>query len=180
MVSDAGRIRVGEDYISIWPTGEFESVAEIKDVLISSNERKLIRLGDVAQVRRTYQEIPETFMFQNGQRAVTLAISALPGENVVALGELLETKLTELMNIIPLGMEIDDIYNQPKEVEQSVAGFVTSVIQALVIVVAVLLLFMGLKVGLIIGAVLLITVAGTLWMMNLFGIELQRVSLGVR
>jgi multidrug efflux pump subunit AcrB len=178
VVSDAGRLRVGDDYISIWPTGEFKSVAEIKDVLISSDERKLIRLGDIAQVRRVYQEIPSTFMFQNGKPAVTLAVSALPGENVVAIGELIEQKLAELQNIIPLGMEIDDIYNQPKEVEKSVSGFVTSVVQALVIVVAVLLVFMGIKVGLIIGAVLLITVAGTLWLMNIFGIELQRVSLG--
>lgn len=126
VVSEAGRIRVGKDYISIWPTGEFKSVAEIKDVLISSDERKLIRLGDIADVRRVYQEIPSTFMFQNGKPAVTLAVSALPGQNVVAMGELIEQKLVELENIIPLGMEIDDIYNQPKEVAQSVAGFVNS------------------------------------------------------
>jgi multidrug efflux pump subunit AcrB len=178
VVSDAGRVRVGEDYISIWPTGEFKSVAEIEDVLISSEDRKLIRLGDIATIRRVYQEIPDIFMYHNGKPAVTLAVSALPGENVVEIGALIEDKLFELENIIPLGVEIDDIYNQPKEVEKSVSGFVNSVFEALVIVVVVLLFFMGLKVGLIIGAVLLITVSGTLWIMNIFGIELQRVSLG--
>ena len=101
-----------------------------------------------------------------------------PGSNVVEIGTLIEAKLEELQNIIPVGMQIDDIYNQPREVEKSVSGFVISVVEALIIVVVVLLFFMGLRVGLIIGAVLLITVSGTLWLMHMFGIELQRVSLG--
>ncbi len=179
VVSDAGRIRVGDDYVSIWPTGEFKSVDEIGQVLISSNDRRLIKLQDIANVRRVYQEIPSTFIYHNGQPSLTLAISMAGGVNVVAVGERINQKLVELNNtIIPVGMELGDIYNQPAEVDKSVAGFVNSVIEALIIVVVVLLLFMGAKVGLIIGAVLLITVAGTLWIMNMFGIELQRISLG--
>jgi multidrug efflux pump subunit AcrB len=80
--------------------------------------------------------------------------------------------------IIPWGCSSSFVYDQPEEVERSVGGFITSVAQAVAIVIVVLLLFMGLRTGLIIGAVLLITVAGTLFIMYLFGIELQRISLG--
>lgn len=85
----------------------------------------------------------------------------LSGRNVVEVGALIEDKLASLENQIPLGMNLDIIYNQPQEVDQSVAGFVTNTVEALIIVVVVLLAFMGLRVGLIIGAVLMITVAGS-------------------
>jgi len=75
-------------------------------------------------------------------------------------------------------MQLDAIHDQPKEVDKSVTGFVVSVAQAVLIVLVVLLLFMGLRVGLIIGVVLLVTVAGTLFIMAIYGIELQRISLG--
>ena len=179
VVADAGKIRVAQDYISIWPSGEFTSVASIGEVLISSSDRRLIRLGDIATVRRVYQEIPAAFIYHNGRPSLTLSVSMASGVNVVAVGEKISRKLEEMANtLIPTGMEIDDIYNQPAEVEKSVAGFVMSVVEALVIVVVVLLFFMGARVGLIIGAVLLVTVCGTLWLMGIFGIELQRISLG--
>ncbi len=83
-----------------------------------------------------------------------------------------------IATIIPIGMEMTLIYDQPEEVERSVSGFIVSVAQAVAIVLVVLLAFMGLRTGIVIGAVLLITVAGTLFLMYLFGIELQRISLG--
>ncbi len=102
----------------------------------------------------------------------------LSGENVVLVGDRLNQKLNRLQSIIPIGMKLAAVYNQPEEVDKSVSGFIVSVAQAVGIVIAVLLLFMGLRTGIIIGAVLLITVAGTLFIMNIYGIELQRISLG--
>jgi multidrug efflux pump subunit AcrB len=178
VVSDAGKVRVGSDYVRIHPTGEFQSVQDIGDVLISSDERKLIFLKDIATIRRSYEEVPVKMFYFNGKPALTLGISIQAGENVVAVGAALERRFKQLSSIIPVGMELQVIYNQPVEVQKSVSGFLVSVGQAIGIVIAVLLLFMGLRAGLIIGAVLLITVSGTLMFMNLFGIELQRVSLG--
>ena len=86
--------------------------------------------------------------------------------------------LQSLVPVVPIGMELESVYNQPLEVERSVGGFIVSVGQAVAIVLIVLLAFMGLRTGIVIGAVLLITVAGTLFLMNIFGIELQRISLG--
>ncbi|CAA0095329.1 Cobalt-zinc-cadmium resistance protein CzcA [BD1-7 clade bacterium] len=178
VVADAGRIRVGDDYIRISPTGEFQSVESIGEVIITDEKNRFVRLNDIATVRRLYEEVPDSLMYQDGQKALTLAISTMPGQNVIAVGEAIEAKLDTLENLIPLGIEIHSIYNQPVEVDKSVSGFINNVVEALVIVFAVLLVFMGARVGVIIGSVLLINVAGTLWIMQMFGIELQRVSLG--
>jgi multidrug efflux pump subunit AcrB len=178
VVSDAGKVRVGGDYVRIHPTGEFQSVQAIGDVLISSDERRLVFLKDIATIRRSYEEVPAKMIFFNGKSALTLGVSIQAGENVVAVGDALGERFRQLANTIPVGMDLQVIYNQPAEVQKSVSGFIISVGQAIGIVIAVLLLFMGIRVGLIIGAVLLITVAGTLLFMNLYGIELQRISLG--
>jgi multidrug efflux pump subunit AcrB len=178
VVADAGNVRVGDEYLRIEPTGEFTSVAVIGDVLINSDEKRLVYLKDIATIIRAYREVPDQQYFVNGKPALTLGISMLPGENVVAVGERLARRMQELQSMVPVGMEFTAIYNQPVEVDNSVSGFIVSVGQAVAIVIVVLLLFMGVRVGIIIGAVLLITVAGTLLIMTLQGIELQRISLG--
>ncbi|MGI9483948.1 MAG: efflux RND transporter permease subunit [Hyphomicrobiales bacterium] len=178
VVADAGRVRVSDDYVRINPTGEFPSVAEIGNVLISSDDKRLVYLKDIATIERAYRDEPNKLIFVNGRPALTIGVSMLPGQNVVAVGERISKKIAELEGIIPVGMELHAIYNQPVEVDKSVSGFIGNVIEALVIVIVVLLIFMGLRTGLIIGAVLLITVSGTLWVMQIYGIELQRVSLG--
>ncbi len=178
VVADAGSVRVGDEYLRIQPTGEFTSVKAIGDVLIGSEDKRLIYLKDIATIIRAYKEVPDQQYFVNGQPALTIGVSMLPGENVVAVGERMAERVQDLMTIIPVGMDMTPIYNQPVEVDKSVNGFIVSLGQAVAIVIVVLLLFMGLRVGIIIGAVLLITVGGTLLIMTLQGIELQRISLG--
>ncbi len=178
VVADAGNVRVEDEYLRIEPTGEFPSVKAIGDVLIGSDEKKLIYLQTSPRSPAPTTRCRTSYYFVNGKPALTLGISMLGGENVVAVGDGIVQRLAELKPNIPLGMELQPIYNQPVEVDKSVSGFIVSVGQAVAIVIVVLLLFMGIRVGLIIGAVLLITVAGTLLIMALHGIELQRISLG--
>ncbi|MEJ2453464.1 MAG: efflux RND transporter permease subunit [Candidatus Thiodiazotropha sp.] len=177
-VVTAGHGNVDRERLRIVPTGEQQSVRDIGDLLVVSDEKKLIYLKDIADITRAYEEVPGQMYYLDGKPALTLGISMQSGENVVAVGRLLEQRVLELRGDIPLGMQIKPIYNQPGEVEKSVGGFLVSVGQAVAIVIVVLLVFMGLRTGLIIGAVLLITVSGTLLLMHLDGIELQRISLG--
>ncbi|MFT4768878.1 MAG: multidrug efflux pump subunit AcrB [Glaciecola sp.] len=177
-VVDAGNVRVGDDYLRIKPTGEFDSVQEIGDVLISSQDRSLVRLRDIATITRAYEAVPIKLYYHNGQPALSVGISMAQGQNVVEVGKRINARIAELQTRIPVGMSLEAVYDQPAEVEKSVGGFLVSLAQAVGIVIAVLLVFMGLRSGLIIGSVLLITVAGTLLLMYLFGIELQRISLG--
>jgi multidrug efflux pump subunit AcrB len=178
LVVESGRISAGSERLRIWPTGEADSVSTIGDILISSAGRKLLYLRDIAAIWRAYEEVPNKLYYVNGKPALTMGISMAGGENVVAVGQALDRRLAELQAGVPAGMELVSIYDQPKEVDNSVNGFLVSVAQAVTIVLVVLLLFMGVRTGIIIGAVLLITVAGTLFVMAIFGIELHRISLG--
>jgi multidrug efflux pump subunit AcrB len=178
LVSDSGNVRVGDEYIRINPTGQLQSVQEIGELLISGSNNTLVRIKDIATVERDYEHVPDKYNFFNGKPALTIGISMLPGENVVAVGERLNRRLAELQSVTPVGLQLEAIYDQPTIVDVSVSGFIINVVAALVIVIIVLLFFMGLRSGLIIGAILLITVSATIWLMNFYGIDLQRISLG--
>ncbi|MBV2090347.1 MAG: efflux RND transporter permease subunit [Candidatus Thiodiazotropha sp. (ex Ctena orbiculata)] len=177
-VVTAGHGNVQKQRLRIVPSGELESVTAIGDILVASDDKRLIYLKDIATISRAYDAVPSQLYYLNGKPALTIGVSMLTGENVVAVGERLRNRIEQLIPNIPIGMEIKEIYNQPAEVDKSVSGFIVSVGQAVAIVIIVLLAFMGLRVGFIIGAVLLITVSGTLLLMYLDGIELQRISLG--
>ncbi|NDJ82549.1 efflux RND transporter permease subunit VmeI [Vibrio campbellii] len=179
VVSDAGAIRIGDEYIRIQPTGEFQSVDELGDLLLTeSGAQGLIFLKDVAEIKRGYVDVPTNIINYNGQLALNLGVSFAQGVNVVEVGKAFDRRVAELKYQQPVGVEISEIYNQPKEVDKSVSGFVISLAQAVGIVIVVLLFFMGLRSGLLIGLILLLTVLGTFIFMKYLAIDLQRISLG--
>ncbi len=179
VVSDAGAIRIGDEYIRIQPTGEFQSVEELGDLLITeSGAQGLIFLKDVAEIKRGYVEVPSNVINFNGSLALNVGVSFAEGVNVVEVGKAFDHRLAELKYQQPVGIEISEIYSQPKEVDKSVSGFVVSLAQAVGIVIIVLLFFMGLRSGLLIGLILLLTVLGTFIFMKYLAIDLQRISLG--
>jgi multidrug efflux pump subunit AcrB len=179
-ITDAGRVGVGGSRIAVRPTGEFDSVEAISDVLIPdvTGEGRLIRVRDIATITRDYQEPPTTLMRYNGKPAIGLGISTVSGGNVVVMGELVRERLAELELLTPVGMDLDFIFFQGEVVTEAINNFVVSLAQAIGIVVVVLLVFMGLRSGLIIGVVLLVTILATLIVMFAMDITLQRISLG--
>jgi multidrug efflux pump subunit AcrB len=179
MVANAGSIKVGPDRLRIHPTGEFQSVAELESLIISSPDSKeLIYLGDVARVYRENAEVPSQLIRFGGQNALTLGVSFSGGVNVVEAGEQIQQRLAQLEYNKPVGIELHTIYNQPDEVAGSVSSFIINLAEAVAIVIVVLLVFMGLRSGILIGLILLLTVLGTFIFMRQMNIELQRVSLG--
>lgn len=179
LVVPSGSAQVGDEYIRIQPTGEIVDVESIKNLLVySPKTKKLIHLDTIANIHRDYVEVPKQMNLYNGQPALTFGVSIAPGNNVVKVGKQVIDKLTELATVIPVGVQVHPIYEQPKLVDQSVQGFVINVVEALIIVLVVLLVAMGLSSGIIIGVILLLTVMGTLFFMYAFGIQLERISLG--
>ncbi|NOH98175.1 efflux RND transporter permease subunit [Vibrio sp. 99-70-13A1] len=179
VVSDAGAVRIGDEFIRIHPTGEFKNVEQLGDLILTEGGAQgLIYLKDVADVTRGYVEVPSNIIGYNGKLALNLGVSFAQGVNVVAVGEMFDRRLAELKFQQPIGIDIAEVYNQPKEVDKSVSGFVVSLGQAVAIVIIVLLFFMGLRSGLLIGLILLLTVFGTFIFMQYFKIDLQRISLG--
>ena len=176
-LSVMGKTFYGEQYVTINPTGGVLNVEDFGEIIIGGGEGHLIRLKEVAEIRRDYMNPQTMMMYFNGQPALGIGISTIAGGNVVTMGEAVEKRLEELEEDCPIGMELSKIYMQSDGVVKSVNDFVINLIESLVIVVGVLLVFMGMRSGLLIGIVLLLTVAATLVVMNQQGIFLQQVSL---
>jgi multidrug efflux pump subunit AcrB len=180
MVAEAGSIEVGSQYIRIEPTGMLKTVDEIGDVLIlqpGEQDAKLF-LRDIARIRRGYQEPPATIMYFNGMPAIGLGISTIDGGNVVIMGQALDRRLKELQSQTPIGMEVGVISHQADSVTASISGFVISLIEAVAIVIGVLIFAMGLRSGILIGWILLLTIFATFILMKINGVVLERISLG--
>lgn len=179
VVSNAGSIRVGDENIRFHPTGEFQSVNEMGNLVVSPpGQAQRIKLSDIAKIYRDFSEQPTHIVSHNGKQAIFVGVSFASGANVVEVGQRINQKLVELEQYRPFGINLDTIYNQPLEVENSINGFIESLAQAVIIVIAVLLVFMGVKTGLLIGGILLATVLGTFIFMDIGGWQLHRVSLG--
>jgi multidrug efflux pump subunit AcrB len=179
IVSNAGAIKHGDEYVRFNPTGEFQDVKELERLIISeSGAKELVYLGDVATVSRGFREVPTYLASVNGREAITLGISFASGYNVVEVGERIQARLYELQGQVPIGIELEVLYNQPKLVSDSIGGFVISLAEAVIIVIAVLLFFMGIRSGLLIGLILFLTVVGSFIFMKMYNIDLQRISLG--
>ena len=172
-----GNITLGERYIRISPTGAILKVEDIGDLVIGGSGVNLTRLKDIASVRRDYSE-PQSFKMKfNNRPALAIGISTVKGGNVVNMGRAVSKRLKELEAFRPVGIELNEIYMQSEQVVKSTDDFLINLGESLAIVVGVLLIFMGLRSGLIIGIILLLTVAGTFAIMNYVGIDLQIVSL---
>ena len=178
-VTASGEMMINGQNLIIRPNGEMNSVESLENLVIHGRDTgNLIRLKDVATVSRGVQEKPGNIVTYNGQQAINLGISFTSGVNVVEVGNQLDARLAELENIKPAGVSLNYFYNQSQEVDKSVQDFVVSLGQAVAIVIVVLLFAMGLRSGVIIGLVLLLTVFGTFIMMKLYDVELHRISLG--
>ncbi|WP_319534205.1 efflux RND transporter permease subunit [uncultured Vibrio sp.] len=178
-VVSAGEVMVNGESLIIRPSGTLNTVEELGSLIIHGRDTgNLIRLKDVATISRGIQEKPSNVILFNGKKAINIAISFASGVNVVEVGERIDAELSSLESIKPAGLDMSYFYNQAQEVDQSVKAFVISLAEAVAIVIIVLLFTMGLRSGVIIGAVLLLTVFGTFILMNYNNIELHRISLG--
>lgn len=176
--ADAGRVKIGSEFMPITPSGVFQSEKDFADLLVGSQGGKLIYLKDVATISRGYEDPPQAILRVNGRPAVGIAVSTVKGGNVVKMGQAVTKRIQELMPQIPLGMNLVMISDQAASVVKAIDGFLINLIEAVAIVVIVLLFFMGLRSGLIIGFILTLTIAATFMVMGYFDITLERISLG--
>ena len=183
---DAGAMDVGNQRLQIATTGMFRTPEDIADLMIrggpvggKTEPAGLVRLGDVVDVRRGYQQPPTNFMRVDGRPGIGLAITNQPGVNIVKLGDALSARLSELTANLPVGIEVQRIAWQGDLVSTSIIDFVKNLIGAIVIVLIVLWVAMGLRPALVVGITgLLLVILGTFIFMAVLKIDLQRMSLG--
>ncbi|MDH0102658.1 MAG: multidrug transporter AcrB [Pseudomonadales bacterium RIFCSPHIGHO2_01_FULL_64_12] len=174
---EAGGVNAGDFFVRLRPSGAFDSLEELRALSVGQGPQR-VELGAIAKLSRDYAERPQQIIRHNGQPALTLGISGVSGANIVEVGHSVEAVLQANEHRMPLGAELHALYEQHRIVDESVNSFALNVFLSVAIVVGVLCIAMGLRAGVIIGAVLFLTVLGTLLVMWLAGIELERISLG--
>lgn len=178
-VSNAGNIHVGEELLRFHPTGEFKTIDDLKNTILTPlGSPTLVYLSDIANVYKGFQDKPTKVITLNGEEAISFGVSFAPGVNVVTVGKRLQERLAELDGLRPVGMNYEFVYDQPTQVDKSVKGFLKNLAEACVIIFFVLLFTMGRKAGLLISFILVVTISGTFILMEMKGIQLQRISLG--
>ena len=158
-------------------TGIPDTVRNIESLPVSGNGR-VLRLGDIAVIRRGYADPAEPKMYFNGKPAIGIAISMTDGGNNLRLGENLDRKIKEIRSKLPVGFEISQVLNQPQVVKNSINDFMVSLLEAIAIVLVVSLMTLGRKSGYVISCCIPLVLTCSMVGMYLLGIDLHKVSLG--
>ncbi|MEI7613957.1 MAG: efflux RND transporter permease subunit [Betaproteobacteria bacterium] len=176
-MASAGFFETASDRVQLRVSGDFTSVDSVKGIGIRANGQ-LFRLGDIARVSTGFIDPPAPRMHVQGQPAVGIAIAMNKGGDVITLGERLRKEVARLQKDLPTGLDIHVIADQPEIVRQSVSLFMSSLSEAVVIVLAVSFLSLGLRTGTVVALSIPLVLAITFLLMEIFGIDLQRISLG--
>ena len=175
----AGDIVSHFDIVKLRVSGDFHSVKSIQDIGIPGAHGKVYRLGDISRVYRDYEDPAHFKMRYRGDEAIGLAISMTKNGNVIQLGRALDKSMADIRaQLLPKGVEIHQVSDQPKVVRQAISQFMQSLLEALLIVLAISFVSLGWRAGLVVALSIPVVMAGTFLLMKLLGIDLQRVSIG--
>lgn len=176
-MTPSGMIETSTDNVYLRYSGIFDDENAVKNTPIQANG-KTFYLGDIATVERRYAEPGDTAMYYNGQPAVGIAVSMEDGGNIITLGNELKTAMTNIQSEMTAGLEIHQVSDQPKVVEESIDDFVSTLREAVIIVLAVSFLSLGLRTGMVVAGCIPLVLAAVFCGMYIFGIDLHKVSLG--
>ena len=176
-VRPAGIIETGDERISLRVTGAFRSEQDLLDVNFVAGGR-MIRLSDIATVRRGFSDPPQAMFRVNGEPAIGLGIAMREGGDVLALGDNIGAALAQIRADLPVGIEPHLVANQPVTVELAIGEFMESLWQAVAIILGMSFLSLGVRPGLVVALAIPLTLAIVFAIMLVAGIDMQRISLG--
>lgn len=176
-MTPSGMIETSTDNVYLRYSGIFDDENAVKNTPIQANG-KTFYLGDIATVERRYAEPGDTAMYYNGQPAVGIAVSMEDGGNIITLGNELRSAMDSIQEDMTAGLEIHQVSDQPKVVEESIDDFVSTLREAVIIVLAVSFLSLGLRTGMVVAGCIPLVLAAVFCGMYIFGIDLHKVSLG--
>ena len=176
-VVDAGAVETAHNRLRVEASGSFTTLEELENLTVVSRSGAYFRLGEIAAVSEAYLHPARSLMQTDGVPAVGIAISTVADGNVVDMAERVSARIGELADAMPEGYHLSVVYDQGRESAAANDGFVLNLIISVVTVVAVLLFFIGMKNGILIGSGLVFSIFGTLIYMYGTGIALQRMSL---
>ena len=176
-VSATGFFETATDRVQLRVSGHFETVEQIREFPLRVGERTF-RLGDIADVRRGFNDPAAPRVRFMGDDALAIAVAMRDGGDILVLGKALEAEFARLQDTLPLGMELRKVSDQPAAVEASVGEFVQVLVEALLIVLLVCFFSLGFRTGLVVAFSIPLVLAMTFALMNYFGIGLHKISLG--
>jgi multidrug efflux pump subunit AcrB len=177
VVQPAGTIETGEEKLSLRVSGAFSSEQDLRNINFVAGGR-MLRLSDIAQVTRSLSDPPQTLFRVNGQPAIGLAIAMRDGGDILALGQNIKKAMDAATADLPLGITPTLVADQAVTVRSAIAEFMTSLWQAVAIILLVSFLSLGVRPGLVIALAIPLTLAIVFSVMELSGIDMQRISLG--
>jgi multidrug efflux pump subunit AcrB len=177
LVRPAGVIHSGDETLSLRVSGAFESEQDVRDVSFALG-RRMLRLGDIAEVTRGFADPPQPMFRVNGEPAIGLAIAMSAGGDVLALGRNVAAAMTEITAQLPIGIEPKLVANQPVTVDRAVGEFMESLWQAIAIILATSIVSLGLRPGAVVALSIPLTIFMVFPVMEMMSIDLQRISLG--
>ncbi|MEM9736630.1 MAG: efflux RND transporter permease subunit, partial [Pseudomonadota bacterium] len=178
IIEPGGEVSAGGRMVTLEPSGNYRSVAEIAATVFSIPETgRALRLEEVVTITRGYADPPVLPAFFNDRPAIILSVSTLEGTNNIAFGEAMTSLLDQWERELPVGLVLDYATFQPELIEVAVQSAVSNVYQTLVIVLAVVMVFLGLRTGLIVGSFVPLTMLLGIVAMSFAGVELQRMSI---
>jgi multidrug efflux pump len=166
-----------KERIRVEVSGRYNTLEELREIRLRANNQDF-RLGDVARVYRGYENPPTSTVRYNGKETLLLGVSMRQGGDVIALGHELDKRIVRIQQNLPVGLSFETVTSQPKIVANSVNDFVESLIEALVIVLAVSLLSLGWRTGVVVAISIPVVLAATFLVMSSFDIGLHKISLG--
>lgn len=176
-IVDAGAVETAHNRLRIDAAGSFTTLEELENLTVTSRDGSYFRLGELAAVSESYVRPARSRMEMDGLPTIGIAISTVADGNVVDMAERVATRLSQLEQVMPEGYRLRTVYDQGHESSVANDGFVLNLIISVVTVIAVLLFFIGMKNGILIGSGLVFSIFGTLIYMYGTGIALQRMSL---
>jgi multidrug efflux pump len=176
-VSGAGLFTTADDRVYVRPSGQFQDIEKLADTLIRVNGR-VIRLGDIADIKRGYTDPPSEYMRFGGQAVLGIGVTMAPSGDVIALGKKLDAETARLRASLPAGLKLVEVASMPRAVGHSIDDFVEAVAEAIGIVLVVSLISLGFRTGMVVVISIPLVLAATTLCMYLFHIGLHKVSLG--
>lgn len=174
----SGYYRSGDKRMRVGVNGNFESIEDIRNLLIKGHEDDELRLGDIASINKGYAEPVREEVIYDTMPAIAISIAMKEGGNIIQLGKVVEQKLEELkQNIIPAGISFKKVFFQPTRVKSAIDVFMVNLVESVLIVIFIVMLSMGFRSGYIIGVGLIIVVLGSFVVLHMMHGTLQRVSL---
>lgn len=175
---NAGSYQNESDQLPLHVSSAVTDEKDIRNLLIRTPQGKTIRLGDIAQIERTYSEPQRNGFFVDGKPALAICLTMEENAIVPDVGKAVEKRLAEIMPQIPVGMEMEKIFFQPDKVNEAIGSFMVNLVESVLIVILILIFTMGFRSGLIIGFGLILTIAVSFPILLMCGTTLQRISLG--